>query len=149
MLVDVEFRRPDMVLAMVAGLNGGPATPEHVGTGMYLACHWNVGDMVRNTRNRWQEDEWTELPVPESGVCDSPQQLTNKYDFNSFPEPVFISFVRIRRAEQPREDGWRWHKWGEYIGDKEPQCEYLSDEPEIEEVYTFTVHELHSADATD
>ena len=24
--------------------------------------------------------------------------------------------------------GWRWHKWGEYIGKLNPQCKYLDDE---------------------
>lgn len=24
--------------------------------------------------------------------------------------------------------GWRWHKWGKYIGELDPKCEYLDDE---------------------
>jgi hypothetical protein len=38
--------------------------------------------------------------------------------------------------------GWRWHKWGPYIGTQEPKCEYIHDEPEIEEVFTYHVYEL-------
>jgi hypothetical protein len=34
-------------------------------------------------------------------------------------------------------DGWRWHKWGEYVGLHAPQREYLHDEPLIETVYVF------------
>lgn len=33
--------------------------------------------------------------------------------------------------------GWRWHKWGEYIGKHTPCCEYLSDEKGIDYVLTW------------
>lgn len=40
------------------------------------------------------------------------------------------------KAEQPEHGGWRWHKWGPYIGEKQPRCEYLHDEgDDIEEIY--------------
>mgnify|MGYP000101825354 CR=1 FL=1 len=60
---------------------------------------------------------------------------------STHPVPVFVSFVRIRRDEQSSSGGWRWHKWGKYIGKQKPQCEYIYDEPEIEEVYTFSVYQ--------
>ena len=33
--------------------------------------------------------------------------------------------------------GWRWHKWGEYIGLHEPQHEYLSYEKGIDYVLSY------------
>ena len=39
--------------------------------------------------------------------------------------------------------GWRWHKWGPYIGTQDPQCEYLADEPEIKEVFVYRFIQLH------
>lgn len=38
--------------------------------------------------------------------------------------------------------GWRWHKWGEYIGIQHPTKEYLIDEPEIEVVFCFAIKPL-------
>ena len=35
--------------------------------------------------------------------------------------------------------GWRWHKWGEYIGKHTPQYEYLSDEKGIDYVLTWDI----------
>lgn len=47
--------------------------------------------------------------------------------------------TRLLKSEESSDGGWRWHKWGEYIGTHKPQCEYLHDEPEIEEVWVFDV----------
>ncbi len=146
MLVDPKFSHNNPIIGIVAAMHGGPVIPERINKGMYIAGHWNVGDMTVNIRDRWKEKDWVthDISVPESGVCDSPEQLMKKVDFESIPEPVFISFVRISRDEQPLQGGWRWHKWGEYIGDHEPMHEYLHDERDIFEVYTFSVHELKS-----
>ena len=35
--------------------------------------------------------------------------------------------------------GWRWHKWGEYIGVHEPQHEYLSCEKGIDYVLSYSL----------
>jgi serine/threonine protein kinase len=76
------------------------------------------------------------------GVCDSPEQLLSLYDFEADPRPFFIAMVKLSRGDQPRDGGWRWHKWGPYVGKQNPQCEYLHDEPAIEEIYTFHIYEL-------
>lgn len=52
-----------------------------------------------------------------------------------------VAFTRVRREDQPADGGWRWHKWGQYIGKHEPRCEYLYDEDGIDEVYCFHVYE--------
>lgn len=41
--------------------------------------------------------------------------------------------------------GWRWHKWGPYIGVQKPTTEYLDDEPEIDQVYIFHIYEVLNA----
>lgn len=78
------------------------------------------------------------------GVCDTPEQL-----LELLPEVVkggdrkfVISMVRLDKKDESPEGGWRWHKWGAYIGTQEPQCEYLYDEPVIETVYTFHIYEV-------
>jgi hypothetical protein len=41
-------------------------------------------------------------------------------------EYIIVLTPHTKRSQG--EYGWRWHKWGEYIGVLNPQCEYLDDE---------------------
>lgn len=79
------------------------------------------------------------------GVCDSPEQFMDHAigQWLAASERKFtVSFTCVRKSEQPEIGGWRWHKWGEYIGKKKPRYEYLYDEgPEITEVYVYHVYE--------
>ena len=75
------------------------------------------------------------------GVADSIDQIKEKYqEMINSENPIVISVTEMRKDEQPEDGGWRWHKWGEYIGKKEPQCEYLYDEPNIDSVYVFHIY---------
>ena len=78
------------------------------------------------------------------GVCDSPEQLLFKLpkSVTEGPVPYVISMVRLAKNLEPSSGGWRWHKWGEYIGEQNPRCEYLADEPEIEEVWTYHIYQV-------
>lgn len=78
-----------------------------------------------------------------SYVDDSPEAFIEKYhDVLMKDERTFaVFFAPIVRADQDPSGGWRWHKWGEYLGAHDPQHEYLYDEEDIEQVYI--VHLLH------
>lgn len=78
------------------------------------------------------------------GVCDNYEQILKEYPHIEIckDHTFFIYLTPITREEQPQEGGWRWHKWGPYIGDKNPQQEYLYDEQEIEKVYIFDVFDI-------
>ena len=126
---------------MVSG--NGPVKPERIAEGMYRCGHWNVRDLCLDPLvDPWLDPAAWERDFETSGVCDDPEQAVTKLRLRERPEKYFVSFVEIRRADQPRDGGWRWHKWGEYIGDKAPQAEYLHDEPDIERVFTFSVYEV-------
>lgn len=77
------------------------------------------------------------------GVCDNYEQIFEKIkrlEFYKKSKEKFVIFLcEHSKKNQPECGGWRWHKWGTYIGEQEPQCEYLYDEPEIEKVYSFRV----------
>lgn len=77
------------------------------------------------------------------GVCDSWEQIFEKISelryYQESKEKFVIFLCAIRKEDQPEEGGWRWCKWGKYIGEQRRRCEYLVDEPEIEKVYTFQV----------
>ena len=80
------------------------------------------------------------------GVCDNWEQIFEKVpeieNYRKSKEKFVIFLSCIRKEDQPKNDGWRWHKWGPYIGTKNPQYEYLRDEPDIEEVYVFHVSRI-------
>ena len=54
-----------------------------------------------------------------------------------------IAITRINKATHPQ---WRWHKWGKYIGKQKPQCEHLGDEPKIESVILYHIHQIKPID---
>jgi hypothetical protein len=76
-----------------------------------------------------------------SGVCDSPQQYATLYpDIDRV-----IYFAIIRRTDQAPDGGWRWHKWGKYVGNYNiSNIEYLfeadgeSNRPLIDLQYLFS-----------
>lgn len=88
-------------------------------------------------------DEWDRVELlPPYGVCDGPEQLLSLYDFEADPRQLVIFLVEMRKEDQPERDGWRWHKWGPYVGTQNPQCEYLYDEPEIESAWTYSIYRV-------
>jgi hypothetical protein len=77
------------------------------------------------------------------GVCDSWRQIVERWPIIVESERRFvIGVTRVRRVDQSPEGGWRWHKWGFYIGTHEPQREYLYDEEGIEQVWCFHIYEI-------
>lgn len=124
---------------------------EEVRPGVYFVRNWNPEfetSQIRtwNLRNYQEFDFEHQLPdgryLGEYGVCDSPEQLLSLYDFEADPRPLCIFLVKLRKEHEESWGGWRWHKWGEYIGEQKPQCEYLYDEPVIEEVCTYHVYQV-------
>jgi len=82
------------------------------------------------------------VTIPEYGVCDTPEQFLELYRerLDASPRKFVLSFVLMDKSD-PHWHGWRWHKNGPYIGKQEPQCEHFGDEPEIQQVCMFHVHE--------
>lgn len=71
--------------------------------------------------------------VCEYGVCDNASQAIDH--FKNIEKERGIDFGNcvlclrpIVKKNQPADGGWRWHKWGPYIGVKHPECEYIYDE---------------------
>lgn len=81
------------------------------------------------------------------GVCDSPEQFINKFEKDlEVDERVFVvSFCHIGKNPKNKGfgGGWRWHKWGPYIGTGQPHHEYLDDEEGFENgVYCYHIYQL-------
>ena len=83
------------------------------------------------------------------GVCDNASQaldyfhnLCNKHSEYMNNSNCIILLTPIFKEDQPESGGWRWHKWGQYIGKFKPKCEYLYDEEGIDFVFCFSIIEL-------
>lgn len=90
----------------------------------------------------WDDDEFPYMDFYGYGVCDNYQQVFDRDEnvrkWVDDPDKKFVlQMCYVSKKSQPEWGGWRWHKWGEYIGDQKPKCEYLHDEPDIEGVFCY------------
>lgn len=83
------------------------------------------------------------------GVCDNASQVLDYYDTlykqheDYMKDRKFIILLTpIFRDSEPESGGWRWHKWGPYIGKFEHECEYIYDEKGIDYAYCFKILEV-------
>ena len=107
--------------------------------GVYLIGHFNGSHMLPdNVFDQYPDG----LVCGSYGVCDGMDNLLDRAPELITSEREFVvTMTRVRRDDQSPEGGWRWHKWGEYLGTFDSQCEYLYDEVGIEEVYCYHVFE--------
>ena len=83
------------------------------------------------------------------GVADSVEQIKEYYkeEIEDPHNKYCIAFTPVwqDKSKEGKGGGWRWHKWGTYIGKLNPQCEYLDDEdfgPDFKFVLTFTIYKV-------
>ena len=118
-------------------------------SGIYLA-HLNANYTIDAiTDHYWVRDYESPIFFCDYGVCDNASQALDYFDdlcskFSSYMEDrsYVILLTPIFRSLQPKNGGWRWHKWGQYIGVHNPQCEYLYDETGIDYVLCFSIVEV-------
>lgn len=83
------------------------------------------------------------------GVADNIEQI-KEYFKEEIEDPNRKYFIAVTPVFQDKEnkgkfDGWRWHKWGEYIGKLDRKCEYLDDEDfgdDFKHVVCFHLYEV-------
>lgn len=144
MLKSAVIQQDPGIMAIMDAIGQG-GIPIEVETGIYLTNSFSLGNDIRNLENEYFSFESDEEYLGPYGVADSIEQVKNKYaKWLNDPELNFcISFTEIKKSEQEPEGGWRWHKWGEYIGNKDPQHEYLYDEgDDIQSVFVYHVYQL-------
>ena len=134
------------ILQMIASLNGLDGQTVRLGTGIYQIGHF--GSTGFPHPEFFKDTFETSLAeYAEYGVCDDAQNVKDHLLALQDPTRKFIvtlTPVHRKVANKGKGGGWRWHKWGPYIGKQEPLAEYIDDEPNIELVYVYHVHELHS-----
>lgn len=137
---EMEVMAPKMngdIYAIIAMLNGRASGAQEIREGVYEIGHFGGTSFLRG-----YEHYPSNLSVHCYGVCDSVDQLLEKCPELVESDRKFVVTVHtLKKSDQPLEGGWRWHKWGDYIGTQDPQCEYLHDEPVIEQVMTYHIYE--------
>lgn len=75
-------------------------------------------------------------------VCDNIEQALEYWEgaINNTDNEFLIAGMPIVKEHEPEHDGWRWHKWGKYIGTQNPKHEYIRDEEDINEVICFNIY---------
>jgi len=83
------------------------------------------------------------------GVADNVEQIKEFYkeQIEDTKRKFVISITPVyqEKENKGKGGGWRWHKWGEYIGKLDSQCEYLDDEEfgdDFEYVLCFYLYEV-------
>lgn len=113
--------------------------------------HPEVGIFILRTLNFQLAIEYKDRSKHDApyGVCDSLEQLRETEIYAALvadPCPMALTLTPVNKCEEDP-GGWRWSKWGEYVGLQAPRCEYLFDEPLIETVYVFEAVKLIGAQA--
>lgn len=156
MLIDVEFkgRISDPELSEILDrisitINKGKTKKlEKISTGIYKLPHFSLDHEVGKEQIK---DYWPEIEgIDCYGVCDDANQLIGilPKEVTDTNDRIFvIGFHEIIKSEEPKEGGWRWHKWGTYYGSKKPEYEYIADEgKDIQSVICFHIAELYKED---
>lgn len=140
----------ERILQTVADVNGNGTvgspwiTEGVVITGHFGHSHWapDYNNYPRDLVDMGDDDGYGLSPY---GVCDNHEQILARCPTLTEPgREFFIQLTPVLKANQHPSGGWRWHKWGPYIGVHEPTCEYLYDEPVIEQVYCYQIYELEA-----
>lgn len=78
------------------------------------------------------------------GVCDNVEQILARCpELETDPNRKYvISLSEVRKEDEEPDDGWRWEKWGPYIGTQNRHSDYLYYEPEIESILVYHIYEL-------
>lgn len=127
---------PDPFLFLVSSLAGRPVQTREVEKGIYKIGHFG------STHFLPEYEHYPELSINSYGVCDNHDQILQKCpELQDENRKFVITLTEVNKSDQPESGGWRWHKWGPYIGEQDPQCEYIYDEPEIESVLIYHIYE--------
>lgn len=109
-------------------------------------------DEFEELKNLNWDDRYKIFPDYEKatyGVADSIEQIKEYYKEEIADENkrycIALTPVWQDSSNKGKGGGWRWHKWGAYIGKLNPQYEYLDDEDfgnDFQYVIVFTIYAI-------
>lgn len=139
------------IFTLRQAMNVGTDGPLRVHRGVYLA-HINFDKEIRDLivdqwprfddmSTKYDGDQW----FSSFGVVDHWSQLPLAA-LDADPRNLLVYLGWHRRADQSPQGGWRWHKWGPYLGVHAPESstdyEYLHDATDVVEVWSYCVVEV-------
>ena len=97
--------------------------------------------LYKKTGNLRESNE--AYPKNEYGVADNVEQVLShfKEELDDPDTAYIIGAFWVTKNGQPI-GGWRWEKWGPYIGKQEPLAQYIRDEPVIESVLVYHLYRI-------
>jgi hypothetical protein len=132
----------DPILMMI----GDGADTKHIRTGVYEISHFGSSAFLRDGYEHYPELSHINDDgyIGCYGVCDGIENLLEVCPMLESSERQFVvTLKKVTRdvTNRGKGGGWRWHKWGAYIGAHVPECEYLDDEMGIESVFVYHIFE--------
>lgn len=122
-------------------LSDGKSPSHHPVDGYFWDYSLNPQHALQDPVDSYPEDV-RPCSFPPFGVHDTVEAFDQQFGniLRNEPNREFcVAFTTITPQDNP---DWRWHKWGEYYGNQNPQCEHIGDEPEIKSVVVFQVLEF-------
>jgi len=141
---DDRCLQTDPISAMIAEMNNNSSKSKQLMVGVYeIGSFGGTGFLEEFKHYPAFEQESNDDYFGSYGVCDNFQQILDKCPEieKSKDRQFIITVTPVLKENQSPEGGWRWCKWGDYIGEHSPQYEYLYDEEDIDMVYCYHVYE--------
>lgn len=112
--------------------------------GVFTGAGFNFYLDLKHAATRYTVADDLDSVVGDSVVADTVEQvLAHWQDRIQDPQSFYaISGTKVLRDPSLPGQGWRWHKWGAYIGERQPKWEYLNDEPDIPFVLVCNIYRL-------
>lgn len=104
----------DPISIIIGQVNGNEFFPHYLDEGVVLRPDFGSSVFLPDYEH-YPEN----LSIGEYGVCDNYMQILDQCPELQDPNRIFlITLTPIKKEKQSPKYGWRWHKWGEYIGKK-------------------------------
>lgn len=142
----------DPLLEQLAIMTNGRPTPLRVHRGIYLAhvnFDHNIDHLIAERYPDFNPEMWKDAADSDwwfncYGVVDHWTQLPLKL-LEMDPRKFTVYLGQHVKNDQPETGGWRWHKWGPYLGVFREQVathEYLYETPDVVEVFSYSICEM-------
>ena len=111
-----------------------PASEKMLMDGVYVSFNFRALEFEELGEQLTYEQQYGLYPdysKSQYGVADNLDQILEYYKEEIDSDDRFFIYVYPiyqDKSNRGNGGGWRWHKWGPYIGQLTPECEYLDDE---------------------